>query len=277
MPRGHVVPDGRTVAVLRGEAGLTQDELAARAGYALRTIGKIEGSRPTTSPTLAAVATVLSESLGRAVELGDLLVRGANPSASGTSDDEPLISEHVQWLDLSGRQHAADATARRRVVLTDTFSFTRVPAALAQLDFPYAALGRAPLGHSLSHPSASSWIAAPADSANSGGTLRLKLGDELRSMPLVVRHRLEYWDDLAWHQRPCFQTRVCFATNCLTLVVLFPAERPAGRLRGWLQASAGEALIRAKQQPLELFEGRIGFWRIESPKPGEIYQLRAAS
>ncbi|HWB00462.1 MAG TPA: helix-turn-helix transcriptional regulator [Pirellulales bacterium] len=95
MPRGHVFPDGHAVAVLRGEAGLTQDELAMRAGYGLRTIGKIESSQPTTSPTLAAVATVLSDSLGRSVRLCDLL------SHADEATHAASVVDHVQWLELA--------------------------------------------------------------------------------------------------------------------------------------------------------------------------------
>src|SRR5580704_18597110 len=71
MPRGHVFPDFRWIAHLRGEAGLTQDEVALRSGYGRRTISKIENGKPTTAPTLSAIATVLARSLGREVTLYD--------------------------------------------------------------------------------------------------------------------------------------------------------------------------------------------------------------
>ena len=73
MPRGHVFPDFRWIAHLRGEAGLTQDDMAMRSGFGRRTISKIENGKPTTAPTLVAIASVLSRSLGRDVTLTDLI------------------------------------------------------------------------------------------------------------------------------------------------------------------------------------------------------------
>ena len=75
MPRGHVLPDGDRIATLRGEADLTQWQLASESGYGLRTIGKIEDGQPTGASTLSAVATVLSRRLKRPVGMGDLIRR----------------------------------------------------------------------------------------------------------------------------------------------------------------------------------------------------------
>jgi transcriptional regulator with XRE-family HTH domain len=75
MPRAHVLPDGRQIFQLRGEADLTQADLARESGYGLRTIGKIEASQPTRACTLAAVATVLGRRLHRAIVLADLIRR----------------------------------------------------------------------------------------------------------------------------------------------------------------------------------------------------------
>jgi DNA-binding XRE family transcriptional regulator len=63
------------VAKLRGEADLTQGQLAELAGFGLRTISKIEAGRPTGAATLSAIATVLGRRLERRVEVGDLLPR----------------------------------------------------------------------------------------------------------------------------------------------------------------------------------------------------------
>src|SRR5262249_13770568 len=103
MPRGHVMPDGGKVARLRGEAGLTQVDLAELAGFGLRTIGKIEGGRRTVATTLAAVATVLGHKLQRRVALGDLLLQaGGVPegTALAAGPPGPVVAENVKVLDL---------------------------------------------------------------------------------------------------------------------------------------------------------------------------------
>ncbi|HEX4129840.1 MAG TPA: helix-turn-helix transcriptional regulator [Pirellulales bacterium] len=193
MPRGHVFPAGHVVAVLRGEAGLTQDELAMRAGYGLRTIGKIESSQPTTSPTLAAVATVLSDTLGREVQLADLL----SPQLAVTRD---FVGEHVQWLELQ----ASSAT------LTETIAY--------------------------------------------------------RDQPLSVRRCTENIAAPDGTGPQCFRTGVEQPTDCLTLLAHFTAERAFKLFEG--------VSSRRSSQPIELLPGRLVFWRIASPIPGEIYELR---
>ena len=117
MPRGHVVPDGKAVSTLRGEAGLTQDELAERSGYGLRTISNIESGRRTTAPTLAAVATVLGDCLRRPVEMLDLLQRALeSDNARPPSDGQLLVGENIRLLDLAASQHARTAAARRAAI-----------------------------------------------------------------------------------------------------------------------------------------------------------------
>src|SRR5690242_11979366 len=108
MPRGHVVPDGTRVAKLRGEADLTQCQLAELAGFGLRTIGKIEAGRPTGAATLSAIAIVLGRKLQRRVELGDLLPRQeprVGPSAAGgagapSGTSASLVAEIIKILDI---------------------------------------------------------------------------------------------------------------------------------------------------------------------------------
>ena len=112
MPRGHVISDGRKVAALRGEADLTQWQLAKEAGYGLRTIGKIENGQPTGAGTLAAVATVLSRRLKRPVELGDLM-QHTNGTALLPHGAEPrMVEEAVKFLDLTALASGAAGQQR---------------------------------------------------------------------------------------------------------------------------------------------------------------------
>src|SRR6185437_9516977 len=112
MPRGHVLPDGASIAALRGEAGLTQDELAQRAGYGLRTIGNVEGGRPTTATTLAAIATVLGDGLGRPVPLADVLRRRDFERHTDGAAGGVAFRENIKLLELpvsSAKSMSADA------------------------------------------------------------------------------------------------------------------------------------------------------------------------
>src|SRR3569623_2535169 len=161
MPRGHVLPVGQTIAILRGEAGLTQDELAVRAGYGLRTIGNIEGSHPTTSPTLAAIATVLSDRLGRQVALGDLLVSHDAPPREGyVPAGSVVVRENVQWLEFSDTSaiNGAARASQPRAVLTDTQALSYVSPMLPEISFSYYAMTRDLFGRSISHQDDAQWI-----------------------------------------------------------------------------------------------------------------------
>src|SRR5262245_42515662 len=98
MPRGNVTPDGRRLAALRGEAGLTQQEMALQARFGLRTISKIEAGRPTSAATLDALATVLARRLGRPVRLDELMHHGG--AGSGPGETGLAVAERVKVLDL---------------------------------------------------------------------------------------------------------------------------------------------------------------------------------
>ncbi len=124
MPRAHIKADGPKVARLRGEAGLTQADLAAQAGFGLRTIGKLECGQPTTALTLSAVATVLSRKLQRTVALGDILREPAEPGQVAAGPEAGLlVAEQLKVLDLrrwrSGLEHPVE--------LIDHHRFRRCP------------------------------------------------------------------------------------------------------------------------------------------------------
>ncbi len=147
MPRGHVLPDRDTVAMLRGEAGLTQQNLADRTGYGVRTISKIESGQPTSSSALAAIAIVLAESLGRPIQLVDLVCQrpGASPGLHAPGG-AMLVAENIKLLELRSLASSSASTAtgsRPRSVLIDTFRLRYLPANLGEIDFHYAAMGKA--------------------------------------------------------------------------------------------------------------------------------------
>ena len=148
MPRGHVLPDRDTIAALRGEAGMTQQNLAEHAGYGVRTISKIESGQPTSSSTLAAIAIALAESLRRPVHLVDLICQPQDASRGRHAPGGAMIvAENIKLLDLEiPARPAAEKTpdnSLSRAVLIDTFRLRYLPANLGAIDFYYATSGKA--------------------------------------------------------------------------------------------------------------------------------------
>ncbi|HTU23747.1 MAG TPA: helix-turn-helix domain-containing protein [Pirellulales bacterium] len=285
MPRGHVLPDRDTISILRGEAGLTQQNLASRAGYGVRTISKIESGQPTSSSTLAAIAVVLTEELRRPIHLVDLIAQPhsaarAVPFVAGAL----IVAENIKLLDLDPACDGVDAassTATARSVLIDTFRFRYVPPSLQEIDFYYAAAGHAFSGSSLSHPHGAQWrpverrrkSAAAANGSPDGHLLHIPLAPEAITRPLLVQNEIEYFGAFQQPAHKRFVAPIVFPTDGLTLIVQFPRDRPYGALRGRVRRSPGGPWLPALELPIALAAGRLAYWRVTAPTPGEEYEL----
>ncbi len=251
MPRGHVKADGHRVARLRGEAALTQAEMAALAGFGLRTIGKLESGQPTTALTLSAVATVLSRRLQRAITLSDLLQKPAEPAL--------VVAEQVKVLDLrrwaSNREHPVE--------LFDHHRFRRMPADLKELAFHYGTTGTALRGKCLSHPDRYEWLPANPNGSlprvNVAYMLRLRLPGPGGSAGCDIQNTVEYLDGFRGAEREWFQASIIHPTENLTLLLLFPEGKPVQTLAGLQQ-----------QHPIESFRtaGPAGLLAHPGAAPG---------
>ncbi len=283
MPRGHVLPNSEVLAALRGEAGLTQDELASRAGYGLRTIGKIERGQPTTSFTLSTIATVLADCLGRRIEVVDLLrQRLGESNGSRTPAGTFIVAEHVKLLDVDVRRTAGkDKSGDTAVlaVLIDTLALRYVPHPQAEMLLHYATTGTALEGRSLSHPQHSQWqelaaghSSAPCAHLGRGGTLRTRLPANSAGR-LLLQNRVEYSDAFTKPEQRWFHAHILYPTDSLTMLVRFPEGRPYRSLRGLCQRRSAGPLATAPEQPVEIAAGQLAYWRIAAPTPGETYQL----
>jgi transcriptional regulator with XRE-family HTH domain len=286
MPRGHVLPDRDTIATLRGEAGLTQQSLADRTGYGVRTISKIESGQPTSSSTLAAIAIVLAESLRRPIHLVDLIFQPQSAARSQHSSGAAIIvGENVKLLELAAPAGSSSNNGSGRLpsraVLVDTFRLRYVPVDLQQIDFYYATSAGTLSGRSLSHPAAACWLsAAEPDQAPRSGShaadghvLRIGLAPTASQRPAVVQNQLEFAGAFDGPEEQRFQTQVVHPTDDLTLLVRFPADRPFAEVRGRCRRTPGGPLLPVARQPLDLVAGRTAYWRIAAPTPGETYQL----
>jgi transcriptional regulator with XRE-family HTH domain len=286
MPRGHVLPDRDTIATLRGEAGMTQQNLAERAGYGVRTISKIEGGQPTSSSTLAAVAIVLAESLRRPVHLTDLICQ---PQSAGRGMHSPggamIVAENIKLLDLSAPVHSSaqksSSNSPSRAVLVDTFRLRYLPANLGEIDFYYATSGQGLSARSLSHPDDADW--RPADPTQEplqsrcglpqGRVLRVGLTTAAKPSRMLVQNHVEYDGAFEQPTQQQFYAHVVYPTDCLTLMVRFPEDRPYSALHGRCRRSPGGRSFASPEQPIDLSAGRMAYWRVVAPTPGETYEL----
>lgn len=282
MPRGHVTADGRKVARLRGEAALTQAELADMAGYGLRTIGKLESGQATTALTLAAVATVLSRRLKRAIALGDLLLQSAEPNQPQTRPEPSLlVAEQVKLLDLRRWRSYPE----HPVELTDHHRFRRLPEDVKELAFHYGTTGSLLRGKCLSHPDRYEWLPASPNGHlphwKRTCVLRLRLPGLAATTAIGrpvsagcdIQNRVEYLDGFRSSESEWFQAIVTHPTECLTLVLLFPEGKPFRSLRGQYQSHLLEPFRTAPVQPIGMQQSRLGYWRIREPCVGETYRV----
>jgi len=279
MPRGHVLPDGDRITLLRGEADLTQWQLAAEAGYGLRTIGKIEDGQPTSAGTLAAVATVLARRLKRPVGLGDLLRRPESSSCcQRCAAQAPCqVQEAVKLLDLRGWRPAArnGHPGPSRVILEDFYRFRRVAPDVRTLHFHYATPGPRIEGRCLSHPDGAHWqsLGAGRDPAMKC-TYRMQVRlPEAAVEGVEVSNRLEYVDAFPDERAEWFPAPVVFPTESLTILALFAEDRPCRSVRGVYRHHPAEPPADAPKQPALLVAGRVVAWPIAAPLPGATYQL----
>jgi transcriptional regulator with XRE-family HTH domain len=285
MPRGYVTPDGSKIARLRGEAGLTQSDLAELAGFGLRTIGKIEGGQRTVATTLSAVATVLDRKLQRRVTLGDLLQadRTAEDGVPAAAPTELVVVEHVKVLDLRSWHSGAGegpAVPNHGVVLFDRVRFRRLPANLGTLTFHYATTGTGLRGQSLSHPGRAQWreindfgsSGVHATHLNRCFALCVEVG-ESGEAGAEFHNRVEYVDGFSGREDEWFHTHVVYATECLTLMLLFPPHKPFRSVRGLFRQHPAAPFAATAEQPIGIPEGELAYWRLQAPQIGEMYQI----
>jgi transcriptional regulator with XRE-family HTH domain len=275
MPRAHVVPDGGKLAALRGEADLTQLELARQAGYGLRTIGKIENGQPTGARTLSAAATVLSRRLGRAISLMDLMKRpnGAASKAAATTSADGLVQDMVCFLDLSDllTPRGSNGLAHEhRALLVDQYRFRRFPVQRSVVCFPYMGMGGRAYGECLSHPGQGHWQEAADLGASNGKPRRgYRMEVDISSAPAAhaetISNGIEYVGAFAGESGDALEVPVVWPTEGLTVLVLFPRGQRCRSARGRPDG--------APTQPLIMPGGKLASWRINSPPVGTTYRL----
>lgn len=261
MPRGNVTPDGRHLTTLRGEAGLTQVELARRAGFGVRTISKIESGRPTSASTLAAITTVLTRKLGREVRPEELLRQRRTTPA-----DELRVAERVKVLDLRG-------WPARGGLLHD---LVRLRAARGREEFRchYATTGTELEGRCVSHPA--SWAEITDFGTTCGWSGHLARCYELRvklGFGTEVRNEVRYLDGFADRPREWFHSHICLPTDRLTLLIWFPTARPFRVLRGLVQEHPAGPFHPAGNEPVLVPGGELAHWTLEAPRMGWVYQV----
>ncbi len=102
--------------------------------------------------------------------------------------------------------------------------------------------------------------------------LRINLST-LAKRPAVLQNEIRLADALSRPEARRIDTEIFFPTDQLTVLIRFPADRPAAALTG-RGARRGGPLLPVAEQPIDLGAGRMAYWRIAAPTPGEAYQLQ---
>jgi transcriptional regulator with XRE-family HTH domain len=273
------------VAKLRGEADLTQYQLAELTGFGLRTISKIEAGRPTGAATLSAIATVLGRRLERRVEVSDLLPRqearvGTSvpgytcpPSGAGAL----LVAETIKVLDI---QHWA-ADGENRAVLHDHLRFRSLPAEQREVTCHYATTGTRLEGRCLSHPRQYAWrrltechsATEDASRYKECYALSITLEGVAADEGCEIQNQVEFINGFSGKEIEWFHSPVVFPTEWLTMLLRFPDDKPFRAIKGMSRLHPATAYLLTREQPIGIPEGKLAYWRIGSPQMGEVYQL----
>jgi len=279
-----VFPDGQRISLLRGEADLTQWQLASEAGYGLRTIGKIEDGQPTGASTLAAVATVLSRRLKRSIGMPDLMRRATEERECTCRHavSRLIVREAVKMLDFSAwRPASANGDgAESNVVLSDHYRFETPASVNEVLQFHYATAGPRIDGECLSQPERAQWRPLTGMDGHVEDEPHLKRAYRMR-VPLErnadgeveVHNRLTYVDAFTNEEREWFHTHVVYPTESLTLIALLPEAKRCRSVQGLTKLHPAEPFGRAPEPPLVLKEGRLLVWHVTAPPQGSTCQL----
>jgi hypothetical protein len=135
-------------------------------------------------------------------------------------------------------------------------------------------------GQSLSHPGWAEWREASDVGASGEEATHLKrcfaLRVELDKMGEAAgefQNRVEYMDGFSGHEAEWFHTHILYATESLTLVVLFPPHKPFRTVRGLSRQHPAAPFAATPEQPVGIPDGELAYWRLASPQIGEMYQI----
>jgi hypothetical protein len=194
------------------------------------------------------------------------------------------VAEHIKVLDLRrwhcGAGGEVPAVPGQGVVLFDRIRFRSLPANVPALTFHYATTGTCVRGGSLSHPGRAEWREV-SDFGSSGGeaahlkrcfALRVEVGETAEAGG-EFQNRVEYVDGFSGRECEWFHTHILYATECLTLVLLFPPHKPFRAVRGLSRQHPAAPYALTPEQPVGIPEGELAYWRLQSPQIGEMYQI----
>lgn len=152
------------------------------------------------------------------------------------------------------------------------------------MTFSYATTGRELVGESESHSNAN-WVDKTIEQPRVGEDVHL--GSQAHRYDLEVDltklavgeqtqiiNRAVFVDAFEGMDKEWFHTHIDYPTGALTIVLIFPPDRPCLIIKGLSRASSRKHYEEVtKGRPLLLEDGQIVSWRILKPELGVEYQL----
>ena len=207
-----------------------------------------------------------------------------NPKERAQADFS--VENTTKFLDL--RPYTLEPPAEGEPVRVTAYDWyegvTRETDAESVMTFSYATTGTELLGESESHAHAD-WVDRTAERPRPGEDAHL--GPEAHRYDLEVDlsrlavgeqtqiiNRVVFVDAFEGESKEWFHTHIDYPTGALTIVLVFPHDRPCRIVRGFSRASTRKHFEEVTTgRPLRLEDGQLVTWRILKPELGVEYQL----
>jgi hypothetical protein len=209
-----------------------------------------------------------------------------------SSTEEPASSKYTYYmkdifklLDLRERKQLPEdqklINPVSKVVLINNFRLKRLKKEPHKIIFRRATTGFGIEGESVTHPENFSWVNVTEREVGLGEDPHLKrryemhvdLNDLAVGASTLVKNKITYINAFQTTNKEWFHTDILFPTQSLTIVLLFPDNKPCKKIRGVYKMETEGFKDYYVSKPVRFLKGRVAYWRIDKPDPGFSYQL----
>ncbi|MEM7549952.1 MAG: hypothetical protein AAF363_09760 [Bacteroidota bacterium] len=190
--------------------------------------------------------------------------------------------DSVKVINLKNRIQISEheANLKSKVLETDIYNMNRFSNE-NEIVFKYATTGLEVKGRSVSHPKNSEWIDTTQNHTSPGKDSHLKkryklkidLSNLAKGQTTFIQNNIEFINGFQGLEKEWFHTHIDYPTKHLTMVLLFPPDKPCKKIVGKREVGRHDFEILASNQPLIIQDGQIAYWKLKNPNLGMAYQF----